>query len=264
MWTRALNLAVIPLALALLADAPLTGIAAYSDWHSDAPGVVRHFTPDSMPQPYTTPSAYRAPSVVPRPAGATLHVPPGFQAESFATGLDGPRILRVAPNGDVFVAESRAGRVRILRVEPGVVTKPQSYVFADGLSEPFGIAFWPPGPVPRFVYVAETNEVVRFPYQSGDQRARGKPEIVVPHLPSGRHWTRDLVFSLDGRAMFVSVGSATDAGNDIPARDAASVRNWDAAHGIGAAWGNEQDRADVLVFDPDGGNRRIYATGLRN
>jgi glucose/arabinose dehydrogenase len=264
MSTRALKLLVIPMTLPLLADAPLTGTAAYGDWHSDAPGVVRHFTPDAMPKPYTTLPALRAPSVVPRPAGATLHVPPGFEVEQFATGLAGPRTLRVAPNGDVFVAESRAGRVRILRVPPGAAVRPQSYVFADGLANPFGIAFWPPGPNPRFVYVAETNQVVRFPYQPGQLRARDKAEIVVPHLPTGGHWTRDLVFSPDGHSIFVSVGSATNAGTSMPARDAASARAWDSANGIGAAWGNEQDRADVQEFDPDGGNRRIYATGLRN
>ena len=225
MSARALKLLVIPMTLPLLADAPLTGAAAYGDWHSDAPGVVRHFTPDAMPKPYTSSSALRAPSVVPRPAGATLHVPPGFDVEQFATGLAGPRTLRVAANGDVFVAESRAGRVRILRVPPGAAVRPQSYVFADGLSNPFGIAFWPPGPNPRFVYVAETNQVVRFPYQPGQLRARDKPEIVVSHLPTGGHWTRDLVFSPDGHSMFVSVGSATNAGTDMPARDAASARS---------------------------------------
>jgi glucose/arabinose dehydrogenase len=257
-------LLVVPLVLPLLADAPLSGAAAYGDWHTDAPGVVRHFTADAMPQPYTTSSAHRAPSVVPRPAGAMLHVPPGFEVGQFASGLDGPRTLRVAPNGDVFVAESRAGRVRILRTAPGAAGRPQSVVFAEGLSAPFGIAFWPPGPDPRFVYVAETNQVVRLPYQTGDLRARGAPEVVVPHLPTGGHWTRDLVFSPDGRSMLVSVGSATNVGGDMPARDGASARAWDAAHGIGAAWGVEQERADVLVSDPDGGNQRIYATGLRN
>jgi glucose/arabinose dehydrogenase len=252
------------LALPVLADAPLTGSAAYGDWHSDAPGVVRHFTPDAMPPPYTTQSAQSGPSVVSRPVGAALHVPPGFEVELFAAGLDRPRTLRTAPNGDVFVAESGAGRLRILRAAPDTMARPQSHVFADGLTYPFGIAFWPPGPTPRFVYVAEMNRVVRFPYQPGDLRARGNPEVVVPHLPSGGHATRDLVFSPDGRSMFVSVGSASNAGTDMPARDAASVRAWDAEHGVGAAWGNEQDRADVLAFDADGGNRRIYATGLRN
>jgi glucose/arabinose dehydrogenase len=264
MSARASSVLAAILALPVLADAPLTGPAAYGDWHSDAPGVVRHFTPETMPPPYTTQSAHSGPSVVSRPVGAALHVPPGFEVELFAAGLDRPRTLRTAPNGDVFVAESGAGRLRILRAEPGTMTRPQSHVFADGLTYPFGIAFWPPGPAPRFVYVAEMNRVVRFPYQPGDLRARGTPEVVVAHLPSGGHATRDLVFSPDGRSMFVSVGSASNAGTDMPVRDAASVRAWDADHGVGAAWGNEQDRADVLAFDADGGNRRIYATGLRN
>jgi glucose/arabinose dehydrogenase len=245
------------------ADAPLTGAAAYGDWHSDAPGVVRHITPDAMPPPNATLSAHRAPSVVARPAGAMLRVPPGFEVEPFASGLERPRLLRVAPNGDVFVAESDAGRVRILRIPPGAA-KPESYVFAEGLSYPFGIAFWPPGPDPRFIYVGATDQVVRFPYRSGDPRARGKPQVVVPHLPVGGHATRDLVFAPDGRTLFVSVGSESNIPTGLPARDAASARAWDAAHGVGAAWGSEQDRADVLAFDPDGGNRRIFATGLRN
>jgi glucose/arabinose dehydrogenase len=264
MAMRASRLLIVPLALPLLADAPLTGAAAYGDWHSDVPGVVRHFTPDAMPAPYSSSSAHRSPSVVPRPAGATLHVPPGFEVDLFASGLEGPRTLRVAPNGDVFMAESDAGRLRILRTKPDASARPQSYVFADGLAYPFGIAFWPPGPDPRFVYVAQIDRVVRFPYRAGDLRPRGNPEVVVQHLPTGGHATRDLVFSRDGRSMFVSVGSASNAGTDMPARDAATIRSWDAAHGIGAAWGSEQERADVLVFDADGGNRRIFATGLRN
>lgn len=230
------------LALACTAQAaePRVGSAAYGDWHDDAPGVVRRFTVDTMPSPYLTSSAYRAPSVVPRPAGATLHVPPGFHVELFAAGLERPRTLRVAPNGDVFVAESSAGRVRILRAEPGA-NRPQSHVFTEGLNYPFGIAFWPSGSDPRFVYVAEMDRVVRFPYHSGDLQAHSKPDLVVPHLPSGGHATRDLVFSRDGRTMFVSVGSASN---------------------VGVA--GEEDRADVLAFDADGGNKRIFATGLRN
>ena len=237
-----LPILLVPLlASPVSADAPLVGTAAYGDWHSDVPGAVRHFTPNAMPPPYTTQSAQRAPSVVPRPAGAMLHVLPGFAVEQFATGLDDPRVLRAAPGGDVFVAESHAGRVRILRVASGAASRPQSYVFADGMSYPFGIAFWPPGPDPRFVYVAETGRVLRFAYQAGDFRARGRPEVIVPHLPVGGHATRDLVFSRDGHTMFVSVGSASN---------------------IGTA--GEEERADVLAFDPDGGNRRIFASGLRN
>ncbi len=221
-----------------LAALPLLLAASYGDWHSDAPGVTRHLTADAMPPPYATVSAHQAPSVVSRSAGAALHVPAGFVVEPFAEGLDGPRTLRVAPVGDVFVAESGAGRLRVLR---GTPTRPQSSVYAENLSYPFGIAFWPPGPGPRFVYVAETGRVIRFPYEPGDLRVRGAPEVVVPHLPTGGHATRDLVFSRDGRTMYVSVGSASNIGTY-----------------------GEEERAVVLAFDADGGHRRIFASGLRN
>jgi glucose/arabinose dehydrogenase len=259
-------LAILLLLLSTLpvrADVPLTGAAAYGDWHSDAPGVVRYIAPDNLPPPYATLSAHHAPSVVTRPAGAMLRVPAGFEVEPFAAGLERPRTLRVAPNGDVFVAESGAGRIRILRAAPGTA-RPQAEVFAEGLSYPFGIAFFPPGPDPRFVYVAATDQVVRFPYRAGDLRARGRPDVVVPHLPVGGHATRDVVFAPDGRTMFVAVGSQSNIAADLLPHDAAATRAWDAVHGRGAAWGSEQDRADVLAFDPDGGNRRSFATGLRN
>ncbi len=207
---------IAALALLLLAAAPAgapgTGHAAYGDWHDDAPGVVRHFTADAMPPPYATGSAARAPSLVARPGGATLHVPPGFVVDEFASGLARPRTLRVAPNGDVFLAESGAARIRVFRAADGAARPAQSSVFAEGLSLPFGIDFWPPGPNPRFVYVASSSEVVRLPYRSGDLRASGPAEVVVANLPTGGHWTRDLVFSRDGRRMFVSVGSAGNIG----------------------------------------------------
>jgi glucose/arabinose dehydrogenase len=227
------RLAVLPLLL-------LAG-ATYGDWHDDAPGVVRHFTPDAMPPPFATASAGRAPSVVARPAGATLRVPRGFVVNEFASGLERPRTLRVAPNGDVFVAESGAARIRVFRAPDGATRPAQSSIFAENLSQPFGIGFWPPGPDPRYVYVALSGQVVRLPYRSGDLRARGPAEVVVTDLPRAGHWTRDLVFSRDGRTMFVSVGSASNIGTT-----------------------GEEDRADVLAFDADGGNRRIFASGLRN
>jgi hypothetical protein len=258
-------LLVLSLAPAALADAPRTGTAAYGDWHDDAPGVVRHIAPDSMPPPFATQSAARGPFVVDRPAGAMLHVPPGFAVDEFASGLDRPRTLRVAPNGDVFLAESGAGRIRVFRAPDGATHPADTAVFADGVSAPFGIAFWPPGPDPRFVYVAETSRVVRFPYQSGDLRARGPAQVVVAHLPDvGGHWTRDVVFSPDGQRMFVSVGSASNAGTEMAAKDPAEAHAWDASHGLGAAWGDEQDRADVLAFDPQGREEHVFAAGLRN
>src|SRR5271166_822352 len=93
----------------------LTGSAAYGDWRSDAPGVRRKITPADMPPPYATPSANRHASIVARPGGAWPKAPTGFAVELFAGGLDNLRLVRVSPSGDIFVAESRAGRIRILR-----------------------------------------------------------------------------------------------------------------------------------------------------
>lgn len=189
-------------------------------------------------------------------------MPAGFEVSLFAEGLDEPRLIRAAPNGDIFVAESSADRVRVLRTADG--GKPRSEVFASGLNAPFGIAFYPPGPDPEWVYVADTGSVVRFAYRNGDFAARGRPETVVPRLPTGGHYTRDVAFSPDGSKMFVSVGSGSNAGERMGKLDPVMLEAWTSQHPLGASWGNETDRADVLMFDPDGRNRRIYATGIRN
>ncbi|MBN8873031.1 MAG: sorbosone dehydrogenase family protein [Rhodospirillales bacterium] len=223
----------------------------------DAPGTTHHLELGSLPAPYATASAGRPPRVVPRPPDAAPAVPAGFTATLFASGFDQPRTLRTAPNGDVFLAESGAGRIRILRTLPNAARPATVATFAEGLSLPFGIAFWPPGPAPRFVYVAETNRVIRYPYQSGDLRARGPAQVIVPSLPEGGHWTRDLAVSPDGGTLFVSVGSASNAGTTLRGRPPADLPR-------GAAWGDEAGRALVLAMDPEGGARRVYATGLRN
>jgi glucose/arabinose dehydrogenase len=161
------------------------------------------------------------------------------------------------------VAESGANRIRVLR--PSENGEARKEVFASGLTQPFGIAFYPPGAEPRWVYVANTNSVVRFPYMSGDLKVRGAAETVVARLPSGSsHWTRDVVFSPDGAKMFVSVGSGSNVAEGIGKLDSAELARWNAQHALGAAWGNETDRADVLVFTPEGKDGRVFATGIRN
>jgi glucose/arabinose dehydrogenase len=225
----------------------LTGAAAYGDWRSDAPGVRRKITPADMPPPYETARASRFPTVVARPADAWPKAPPGFVVELFARGLDNPRLIRVSPNGDVFVAESGPGRIRILHIAEGAKT-PESRIFAENLYQPFGIAFWPSGPNPRFVYVANTDSVVRFPYHPGDLRPAGPAETILAGLPRGGHWTRDVVFSTDASRMFVSVGSRSNAAD-----------RW-----INAPWQSDEGRAAVLSFTPEGKDKRFFATGLRN
>jgi glucose/arabinose dehydrogenase len=106
------------------------------DWHSDRPGLSRIIRPDDLPKPGATPSISNFPHVVPRVANA---VPPGFKVELFAEGLSGPREMRVAPNGDIFVAETHAGRIRVLRAGDGDSKPSINEIFASGLNQPFGI-----------------------------------------------------------------------------------------------------------------------------
>ena len=242
----------------------LTGAAAFGDWRQDAPGVVRHIRTGDLPKPYATSSAGNSVSVVRRPQGAELKVPPGFVIAQFASGLSGPRLMRVAPNGDVFVAEMRAGRIKVMRPAADGAKPEVIETFASGLDNPFGIAFYPAGNNPQWVYVANSGSVVRFPYRNGDLKARGKPETVVAKLPTGGHATRDVVFSKDGLRMFVSVGSGSNVGEGMGRLDAKRLQTFASAHTLGAAWGDEQNRAAVLVFDPKGGNAKVFATGIRN
>ena len=126
-----------------------------------------------MPSPYATQSSANLSRRAPRAPSALPKAPAGFAVDLFAGGLSAPRVIRVAPNGDVFVAESGAGRVRVFRADGSNSPTVQNEVFAEGLRRPFGIAFYPSGADPRWVYVATADSVVRFPYRSGDIKASG-------------------------------------------------------------------------------------------
>jgi len=242
-------------------DSVRTGAAAFGDWRQDAPGVQRLIRPADMPAPHATPTASAGPRRVARPDGAKLAAPDGFRVTQFANGLSGPRTLRFAPNGDLFVAETGADRVAMFRAAgKGEAARP--VVFATGLDGVFGLAFHPANN-PRWLYVATTTRVLRFPYAAGDSIAREKAATIVDGLPAGGHSTRDILFSRDGSTMYVSVGSQGNAGQDIGAPPA-DMASFEKANGVGAAWGDERGRADVFAFDPDGRARRPFATGLRN
>ena len=238
------------------------GAAAYGDWHGDAPGVVRHLTPADLLAPSATASASRGPRTVPRPTGAMPAVPPGFTVQIWATGLDIPRVLRTAPNGDVFLAESGAGRIRVWRPIAGAEHPGGASVFAAHLDQPFGIAFWPPER-PRYVYIAETSRIVRFPYD-GSTTPTGPMEIIVPHLPEGGHWTRDLAAAPDGRALYVSVGSASNDAAGMHGVSLAANPPGASPAQTGAGAGDEAGRAAVFRFRPEGGPLELVASGLRN
>ncbi|MEA2918734.1 MAG: hypothetical protein QOJ15_10815 [Bradyrhizobium sp.] len=265
---RAMNGLALLLAAAFIVPAMaqsgrLVGTAAFGDWRADKPGVSRLIKPEDLPKPGATPSAANVSRIVARPSSATPQVPAGFKIELFAEGLSGPRQMRVAPNGDIFVAETRSGDIRVLRAPDGSSKASTNEVYASGLNRPFGIAFFPNGDSPQWVYVANTDSVVRFPYHQGDTKAAQKPETVVARLPHGYgHSTRDIVFTKDNR-MLISVGSASNDGEGMgsPPGELASGSDKEP---LGASWGSETDRAAVLTFDPDGKRLGIFATGIRN
>ena len=249
---------------ALAQSGQLVGTAAFGDWRADRPGVSRLIKAEDLPRPGATPSSANVSHVVPRPAAAFPQVPAGFKVEVFAEGLNGPRQMRMAPNGDIFVAETRAGRIRILRAADGDSKPSANEIYASALNRPFGIAFYPSGNNPQWIYVANADSVVRFPYRVGDIKAAGKPETVVAELPHGYgHSTRDIAFTNDDKRMLVSVGSASNDGEGMGSAAGVS-QTWIREHPFGASWGAETDRAAVLMFDPDGKRTGVFATGIRN
>lgn len=217
----------------------------FTDFRYEKPGTTRKITVKDLPQPYATSSAENGPEVVARPENAWPIAPPGFKVELYATGLDNPRTLRTAPNGDIFLTESDAGRVRVFRgLTPD--SKPElSAVFAEGLKHPYGLAFYPPGPDPQWLYVGSTAEIVRFPYHKGDLKASGPPQHIADLPNTGGHWTRALAFSQDGKKLFVAVGS----GSNVDDPDTHP---------------SEKDRADILSCDPSNCRLSVYAYGIRN
>jgi len=178
------------------------------------------------------------PAVVSAPPNFRPQVPDGFRVSVFASGFDEPRWLAVAPDGDIFVADSAAGEVIVLSDRRGLGRADSRNVFAEHLDLPFGIAFHG-----DYVYIANTNEVLRFRYDPRTSKRVGKAEHILdlPGLGYNQHWTRSLSFSADGERLFVSVGSQTNVSIESDTR-----------------------RAAVLVADPSGRNARVYASGLRN
>lgn len=219
--------------------------APFTDYRYETPGTFRKITVNDLPQPYATESAENPAGVVARPDNAWPVAPAGFKVELYATGLQNPRLLRTAPNGDIFLAESEAGRIRVFRGITADGKVQQTEVFATGLSRPYGIAFYPPGPDPQWVYIGDTNEVIRFPYHNGDLKASAASQHIADLPAGGGHWTRAVEFSPDGKRMFVAVGSGSNVDDpDTHPR--------------------EKDRADILVCDPSNCQLKVYAYGIRN
>ena len=218
--------------------------APFTDFRYEKPGNTRKITVNDLPQPYVTKSAENGADEVARPANAWPVAPAGFKVELYASDLNNPRWMRTAPNGDIFLAESNAGRIRVFRGMTSDGKPDAMQVFASGLRRPYGIAFYPPGPDPQWVYIGNTNEVIRFPYHNGDLQASG-PAQHIADLPTGGHWTRAIDFSTNGKRMFVAVGS--ESNDDDPEENP-----------------GEKDRARILACNPESCELKVYAYGIRN
>ena len=260
-------------AVAVDAQQTITGQAAFADYTQQQPGVRRKITVADLPEPKPSESVDNGPNVVKRPEGVWPIAPAGFKVQLYAGGdaatpmqrsenkkethapTSGtfvmPRIIRTAPNGDLFVADSQAGSILVLRGVTAAGKAATISTYATGLDHPFGIAFYPSGAHPQWIYVGTATTIVRFPYNSGDLQSTSSPQTIVPNIPGyaqlrgGGHWTRDVVFSADGKYLLVSVGSGSNA--DDPDTHP-----------------NEFHRADVLEFTPEGKFVEVYAYGLRN
>jgi glucose/arabinose dehydrogenase len=178
------------------------------------------------------------PVVVAPPPDFQPQVPPGFKVSVFARGFTEPRWLAIAPNGDVFVADSAIGEVVVLHNPQSRENIQSREIFVDHLNLPFGIAFHD-----DYVYVGNTNEVVRFRYDPKTSKRVGDAEHILdlPGMGYNQHWTRSLAFSPDGQKLFISVGS----------KDNISIES-------------DPRRAAILIADPGGKNMRVFSSGLRN
>jgi glucose/arabinose dehydrogenase len=217
----------------------------FTDYRYEKPGTVRKITVQDLPAPFATKSAGNAPKVVARPEGAWPQALPGFTVQLYASGLNNPRLITTAPNGDFFVAQMDEGDIKIFRGITAEGKPEQVGTFASGFDHPYGIAFYPPGNDPEWVYIGSETSVQRVPYRNGDLKARGAAEHIADLPGEPGHSTRAVQFSKDGKKMFVAVGSASNV--DDPDTHP-----------------EEKNRADILELNPDGSDLRVYAYGIRN
>ena len=218
--------------------------APFTDFRFEKPGTTRKITAADLPEPFASKSSSNGPSVVARPDDAWPIAPPGFKVGLYATGLENPRWMRTAPNGDIFLAETDAGKIIVFRGMTSDGKPEQTAVFAEGMKKPYGIAFYPPGNDPQWVYIGSEGQLLRFPYHTGDLKASAPSEHIAD-FPTGGHSTRAVEFSPDGKKLFVAVGSESNV-NDPDTHP------------------EEKNRADILWCDPANCELKVYAYGIRN
>ncbi len=185
----------------------------------------------NLPAPYATPSAQNRPRVIPRPDGAHLQIPQGFDVEEWATGFDAPRFMLLGPSHELLLSDSDCGCVYVL-TDNGKNRKK----ILTGLERPYGLALWQ-----DYLYVGERTSLKRYKYDPKAMSAGSGQEIVSMKGFERGHWTRSILFDRQGRKFYLGVGSSS---NVSP--------------------GDPELRAAISRFNPDGSGREIFASGTRN
>lgn len=201
--------------------------------------------PLQLEAPYSTESTTKRSEVIGWPEGQTPAAPTGFKVTLFAKDLKHPRWTYIGPNNDIFVAESNtknsADRITLLRDTNDDGEIDERHTFLEGLNQPFGMLI-----LGDYFYVANTGGLYRYPYTEGDTKLASEGERIVKLSASGynNHWTRNIVTNSDRNKIYISVGSASNVGDQ----------------------GMEKEirRANILEVNPDGSGEIIYASGLRN
>lgn len=212
-----------------------TSVAAGAAVALDAPGQAFHITPRDMPAPYASDSVANGADTVPRD-GIVPDAPEGFSVTLFADGITGARAIKASPNGDILVARSRVGAVSLLRDTDGDGRADTARDIATGLARPHGMTVHDGA-----LWVADLNNIYRIAEPGAKPVPMGEAGLFGPK--SG-HWTRTIVFSPDGSALYAGIGSRGNIGEEDPIR--ATVRRFDVA--------------------PDGriSGGETFASGLRN
>lgn len=238
---RRILAASLVLMLAVLASGQTQNVTEFNTPPGSGKRIV--LTPGGLPKPFDTPSMRKPPKVIPQPSGARLELPPGFDLSVFSEGdYNNPRWIKEGPNGDLFLADSQANKIYLLRdanKDGKIDNASERFVFAESLNKPFGMAVQKIG-ADTWFYIGNTDSVVRFKYTPGQTKLEGTPEKLL-EVPAGGHWTRDILFSRDGKKLYVSVGSLSNVNE-----------------------GEDPRRAAINEYNPDGSAHRIFAFGIRN
>ncbi|WP_373056996.1 sorbosone dehydrogenase family protein [Zunongwangia sp. H14] len=239
----------------LITCAGVSAFAQYEEVSEEKKAEIAQREPDvvqtaigelTLVPPYSSESVDNESTAIGWSNGNMPKAPEGFKVNKFAGDLEHPRITYVAPNNDIFVAETNdakksANQITLLRDTDGDGEADERHVFLEDLNQPYGMLV-----LNDYFYVANVDGLKRFPYQEGQNSIDAEGETIL-ELPAGgynHHWTRNIITNKDGSKIYISVGSSSNAGE----------------YGIE----KEERRANILEINPDGSGEKVYAAGLRN